>query len=208
MILTNTDAGKGLKLWYGPEAVKRGEWEESLIFPGFQRVVTPYIHKKDYYSIFKNWIGKIPIFVTMEYRDSEGGRENAIVDEVEKYNDCKDYVYLGHKGINHIVIIQEGQKSYNDLPLRLYEIAEIYSADVLTNDPGLYFSVMCEPDKLDEEAANVYAMIHKSGRLIKYGIKVGTTQDLQYVSADNKKTDAGLILARAKYDLQELQQST
>jgi len=211
VILDKTDAGHGLKLWYGQAAVDRGDWEEALSqrlsLQGFQRVVSPYLYKRELHSAYEDWAGllKDHPFVTLMHRDSDGGRDNAIVDEQEKYDECRQYVYLGHKGLNHTIMMQEGQSSYRDLPKRYYEFAEIYGVtnNQIVNEAGLYMSVMCELSNINDEAASLFAFIaqhvgNDRMRVGKYGIKLGTATDLQYIDSTNAKAEAGLVLARIR----------
>lgn len=211
MILNKTDAGLGLNLWHKQAAADRGGWEDGLSQRlsqhGFDRVVSPYLYKRALQAKFEHWAGALkdhPFTICM-YRDANDGRDDAIVDEKNKYDECREYVYLGHKGLNHIVIMQEGQCSYIDLPKRYYEFAEIYSdKGGVVNEAGVYMTVMCEPEKIDDEAARLYAfiMLHLGNermKLHKHGIKTGVAplRTLQFVTASNTKKDAGLILARA-----------
>jgi hypothetical protein len=104
-------------------------------------------------------------------------------------------------------MMQEDQTSYKDLPKRYYEFAELYSVQggKVVNEAGLYMTIMCEPDKINDEAASLYAFIvqhvgNKQMRQGKHGIKVGVAPagELQYVSSSNAKADAGLILTRVR----------
>lgn len=127
-------------------------------------------------------------------------------DEAEKIQELAKYVYMGHKGANHAVMMQEGQLSYNDLPLTYFEFAEVYDLvnGKITNDPGLYLSVMCEPRYMEDAAAKVYAAIAEisCGRLdlITHGIRPAVASGLlSYIDNSGKKAHGALILARAKF---------
>lgn len=207
-MLTGTDAGKTLKLWCGQSAALRTAWEDNIGLMlggrGFTRVYSPYIYQDSLYEQFQAWPTKERPVVDEPIR-------NRREEDPERDKDCGKNIYLGHKGLNHAMMVSEGQTSYNDFPIRLFEFAEIYTSPPITNDLGLYLSVVCEPGDMDQHCAELYAFIVKSGthhiRLAVHGIKRGPHSMVQYTAKDGQKHNAGLILARAKYVLDKPKES-
>ena len=107
---------------------------------------------------------------------------------------------LSHKGVNHATIMQETSLTHNDLPLKFFELSEIYES----NDIGVYLSIMCEPQFMDDCGGNIYAALVElsCGKLemFSHGIRLAVASGLlSYIDSNGKKMHGALILARAKF---------
>lgn len=164
-------------MWTGEAALRRQSWEDKVkqLLSGFAQVYTPYIYKKE--SHLKSWCGELSL---------EHG----------------DYV-LGHKGVCHYAMMCEGARSYRDLPERYYELSEVYTFDRgVQNHPGLYISVMCEPEHMHDLGGQIYVLFQRAAdglKLQNYHVRVGVASDPKYVSRSGRKREAGLILSRARF---------
>jgi hypothetical protein len=199
--------GRSLALFSGQAATAVGEWETAvsslLEKSGFQRVYTHYMYKKDSYLRYKDWLGE------QEFLFFPEPEEGASEDVKHIYKECRNLLPMGHKGLNHAIMFQEGRLSFRELPVSYFEIAQIYTAskDGPINELGLYLSMFCHPDVMDMGCASIYSAIaecgitHKKIRLVTHKIRSGVAPegDLRYVTATNDLANGGLILARARF---------
>lgn len=195
MILDNTAAGPGLKLWSPLAAIDRMQWEDRthviLTTAGFHRVYTPYIFKKELQEKYKGWVKDSQFSIIKEGEDEE------------KYNDCVKYAYLGDKRLCHLEIFNFEPHSYTALPQRYFEIVEDYRIESGRgiNELSVLLTEVCEVSAVSLEITELCKQIDfletDTMRIVRpVDMISGKTDAVQYMASTNAKEDACLILAR------------
>lgn len=210
MILTGTPAGEGMKLWAGGKALKRSDWEDSVVrflaSKGYQRVYTPHVCTKGLTARYDQHLPRSRVRAVV-LRDVEGERRVAGDDE-EKYLECVGYDYLPPKNPMHVAMMAEGQKSYRDLPERFFEIGESYSYanGVVVNEPGIWLTTACTTKDQDAEATRTYATVLGCHFKPMYSLaskvsKAESEGQLLYTSDGGTKLSAVFVFGWATFQL-------
>lgn len=208
MVVTDTDAGKGLNLWANEAACAWDQFKDiagqQLRACGFWPVVTPHVHAKAFQARFRPWFG-----------DPEKGvlsplplPEVAPVTKAErdKHEDCCKSVYLGHKGVNHVAILRELVRSGGDLPVMVYEFDQHYVPGPV-NRLCVYLTAVADRKDSIEVAHKLYkALTYLPKMLPAIGfLDHDTCQDIapkgeiQFRNSDNVMEDVWLMTAVATF---------
>jgi hypothetical protein len=174
--MINELVGKALVL-FDPEASALRERKEADVRTiaqqmGYSQVYTPFICKRETLTKF----GMEPPFESIVIKP-----ENPTKADESRYEECKSYAYLMPKHANHVVIggtRSASILSYKDLPVRLYELSDIYFLESsLTNRAGAYFTALVLPEALEQEK-ELMGKFYKSHH---------TIDSISFVNKDNKE---------------------
>lgn len=179
-------------LWHGPSSLKRQNWESIIKSSPFNLIYTPHIYNRKIKELTDFPIGQTHLrFPGCEDKDA-----------YDIYIECSNYIYLGNKCLNHIAMYQNIPLSYNDLPINLIEISEIYhqlddniTVKNLISYPGFYFTSICQDvnNIIEDYIKNLNTDLKCEG----YTIKTPQNHKIEFTNKDNVKEKAKLIFAWA-----------